>query len=119
MKSCADESCKKLLRMSSGIIKHFVKEIYGIESKIAMKPCDRDPVREETPESDTKENRQIQKPADTKVENAHPADSCIANQTIGSTEYEEIDGGNILEDPFVKKAGELFEPSRIIVKSKV
>lgn len=120
LRSCAEEPCKKLLRMSSGIIKHFVKEVYGLESKIAMKACDREP----SPQNDTLQKPQPQqedKPSETKreVENSHPADSCIANQTIGSTENKEIDGDNILEDPFVKKAGELFEPSRIIVKSKV
>ncbi len=122
MMSCATDPCKKLLRMSSGIIKHFVKEVYGLESKIAMEPCDHKPQQQSSNEGEKSTERE-QAPQqienEKEVENAHPADSCIANQTIGSTENKEIDGSNILEDPFVKKAGELFEPSRIIVKSKV
>jgi len=109
--SCAGENCKKLLRLSSGIIKHFVKESFTLETKIAMKPCD----REITEVQEPKQQQETPK----EVENENPADSCIANQTIGKSENKEIDGENILEDPFVKKAGELFEPSRIIVKSKI
>ncbi len=121
--SCAGEACKKLLRHSSGVIKHFVQDIYGIESKIAMQPCDRNISEdEESPEKPHKQQEREPSPDKTEkreIENPHPADSCIASQTIGDSEKSEIDGNNILEDPFVKKAGELFEPSRIIVKSKV
>jgi DNA polymerase-3 subunit gamma/tau len=110
--SCASENCKKLLRLSSGIIKHFVKESFTLDTKIAMKACDKTipepPQQEENSHEESKN-----------IENPHPADSCIANQTVGNSENAEIDGENILENPFVKKAGELFEPSRIIVKSKI
>ncbi len=109
--SCAGENCKKLLRLSSGIIKHFVKESFTLETRIAMKPCD----REITEPQEPKQQQETPK----EVENENPADSCIAAQTVGKSENKEIDGENILEDPFVKKAGELFEPSRIIVKSKI
>jgi hypothetical protein len=44
--------------------------------------------------------------------------SCVENQVIGQSS-KEIDKGDILEDPFVQKAKELFEPSKIVVKSKV
>lgn len=121
MMSCAEGDCKKLLRLSSGIIKHFVKDIYGLESKIAMQPCNKPAPQKSEPTPAEPES--LPEPSNTesekRIENGHPADSCIANQTIGSTEKEEVDGENILENPFVKKAGELFEPSRIIVKSKV
>ncbi len=122
--SCAAGDCKKLLRVSSGIIKHFVKEIYGLQTTIAMQPC---PQGEESlqPEttSEPRNSDEMQTTTttpETKIpENGEPAGSCIANQTIGSTAKDEKEGENILEDPFVKKAGELFEPSRIIVKSKI
>jgi DNA polymerase-3 subunit gamma/tau len=110
--SCASENCKKLLRLSSGIIKHFVKESFTLDTKIAMKACDKT-----IPEPSQKEEEPHEEPKN--IENPHPEDSCIANQTVGSSENREIDGENILENPFVKRAGELFEPSRIIVKSKI
>ncbi len=77
-----------------------------------MKACDKTTEAPKTPEPKSE-------PKPKEVENENPADSCIANQTIGKSENQEIDGENILENPFVKKAGELFEPSRIIVKSKI
>jgi DNA polymerase-3 subunit gamma/tau len=117
MMSCADENCKKLLRLSSGLIKHFVKEVYGLESKIAMQKCDKAIDQKAEPTQSTAATEE--KEEKEEIENPHPTDSCIANETIGNTEKSEIDGSNILEDPFVKTAGELFEPSRIIVKSKV
>ena len=104
--SCPNEECRKHLRLSSGIIKHFVKEIFGLETTISMKACD-------------KKVEDIKPKEDQPIENDTPTDSCIANQTIGDNNKNEISGDNILEDPFIKKAGELFEPSRIIVKSKI
>ena len=46
-----------------------------------------------------------------------PTDSCIANQVVNSTN--EIDANDILENEFVKQAQELFEPKKIIIKSKI
>ena len=34
-------------------------------------------------------------------------------------DIQEIDLENILDNPFVKKATELFEPKKIVIKSKV
>jgi len=45
--------------------------------------------------------------------------SCIENQVIGENQTKEIDQNDILDDPFVKRAGELFNPSKIIIKSKI
>ena len=111
--SCANDACKKHLRLSSGIIKHFVKEVFGFESTIAMKACNK-----EIAPSPVLKEKTIEVKKDPVEENT-PTDSCIANQTIGDNNTNEIDGENILENPFVKKAGELFEPSKIIVKSKI
>ena len=109
--SCAKEECKKLLRLSSGIIKHFVKESFSIDTKIAMRPCDKSDFNqnEKEPKEDEKDEKQ-----DHSI-----SDSCIAGQTMQQKNELEIDANDILKDPFVKTAGELFEPSRIIVKSKV
>ncbi len=113
--SCANEICRKHLRLSSGIIKHFVKEVFGLETTISMKACDKkEEIKEPLEKLPTQNNQEIK---DTQTDT--PTDSCIANQTIGDNNKNEINGDNILEDPFIKTAGELFEPSRIIVKSKI
>jgi hypothetical protein len=44
--------------------------------------------------------------------------SCIENQIVGNTPLK-TKSENILEDPFIERAKELFDPSRIVVKSKI
>ncbi len=100
--SCANQNCKNTLRHSSGIIRHFVQEIFGIETKIVMKPCQKQEL--------------IQPIEEVKF---NTPNSCIENQVIGENRTKEIDQNDILEDPFIKRAGELFEPSKIIIKSKI
>ncbi len=101
--SCAKDECKKTLRQNSGLIKHFVQECYTIDTKISMLPCD----KEELPETNAKEE-----PVSTEK-----SDSCISNEVVASDN--EIDKDDIMQNEFVKKAQELFEPSKIIVKSKI
>jgi DNA polymerase-3 subunit gamma/tau len=109
--SCAEEECKKTLRQSSGIIKHFVQECFGFEAKIAMKACDKP--KQEQKKNDIKE--EIKPPKQEPIK--ENPDSCISNHTVSSSN--EIDRDNIMENEFVKRAQELFEPQKIIVKSKV
>lgn len=121
MVSCADEACKQTLRHASGVIKHFVQEIFGLDTKIKMEPCDKSP--EEIEEAIQKRELEANSDSSAMIEDIEmreekpTSDSCITSQTMGETK--EIDPESILENPFVKKAGELFQPSRIVVKSKV
>ncbi len=96
LESSAKDECKDILRHSSGIIKHFIQELYGIETQIAMS---------------VKKNDEI-KPTVTQKEILH-------DNSKEETEKKENKPDDILNDPFIKKAQELFEPSRIIVKSKI
>ena len=114
--SCADDGCKKTLRQSSGIIKHFVQECFGFEAKISMIPCPEDkeiPISQ--PHANEDSSSMIEDVEFSKEE--EPTDSCIANQVVNSTN--EIDADDIMENEFVKKAQELFEPKKIIIKSKI
>ena len=95
--SLADGECKDSLRKSSPIIKHFVKEIFGIDTKLNV----------------TAKKKEL-KPH---KEEENTGSSCVANQVIGASK--EIDPDDILNNPFVQKAKELFDPKKIIVKSKV
>ncbi|HIP59465.1 MAG TPA: DNA polymerase III subunit gamma/tau [Campylobacterales bacterium] len=114
--SCAQQACKKTLRQSSGHIKHFVQECFGFEAKISMIPCPEDkeiPISQ--PHANEESSSMIEDVEFQKEE--QPTDSCIANQVVSSTN--EIDANDILENEFVKKAQELFEPKKIIIKSKI
>jgi len=116
--SCANENCKQTLRRSSGIIKHFVQECFGIETKISMLPCQKEPEppKEEDPIKANEDSSSMVEDVEFKEEEKN-SDSCIANQVVSSTN--EIDSNDILEHDFVKKAQELFDPKKIIIKSKV
>ncbi len=106
--SSADGECKELLRQSSGIIKHFTQEIFGLETKISMVP------------SEKKNFKNLEESSKNSNSNSKEHDndsSCISNQVVSSKN--EIDRDNLLDHLFIKKAKELFEPSKIIVKSKV
>jgi DNA polymerase-3 subunit gamma/tau len=119
--SCADENCKKTLRHNSGIIKHFVQECFGFEAKISMIPAPKNkekPISNQ-PHANEDTSSMIEEVEFQKKEEPteSPTDSCISNQVVNSTN--EIDSDDIMDNEFVKKAQELFEPKKIIVKSKV
>jgi len=108
--SSAQEECRELLRKSSSIIKYFVKECFGIETKISIKQLEK--------KNNTIEDKEDKKITEQKSdEQEDGSSSCVANTVIGDTK--ELDPNNILENDFVKKATELFDPKKIIVKSKV
>ncbi|NPA73184.1 MAG: DNA polymerase III subunit gamma/tau [Epsilonproteobacteria bacterium] len=114
LESCTEDKCKKTLRLASGVIKHLVKDIYGIETKISMKPCSKDISKErnDTPKKDEDDKK--------KPENEEPKDenpSCIASHLDNPDNNSKEE--NILDDPFIKKATELFNPARITVRRKV
>lgn len=117
--SCAHDECKKMLRQSSGIIKHFVQECFGFEAKIAMQACDKTdiPPKKEDKIPVNESTGSMIEAVEFDESQKKNSDSCIANQVASSTN--EINSDDIMEHNFVKKAQELFEPTKIIVKSKV
>ena len=105
LESCADDACKKTLRVASGVIKHFVKEIYGINCTISMQPC-----------SKKNDKLSIETKQPTPQEEEIPS-SCVASHL--ENKDNETKEENILNDPFIKKATELFTPKKITVRRKI
>ena len=120
LSSSASGSCTDTLRHSSGVIRHFIHELFGLETKLIMIKAQ--PKEEPAPVHANEESGSMIEDIEFNTTTESPEESmtnsCIEKQVVGE-ESKEIDRGNILEDPFIKKAGELFEPSKIIVKSKV
>ncbi len=105
LESCTKEDCKKILRLASGVIKHLVKEIYGFEAKISMKPCTKQQeIQKEIKKSQSIEQKEI-------------TSSCVASHLDNPESDSKKE--SILDDPFVKKAQELFSPTKITIKRKV
>ncbi len=120
LNSSASGECTDTLRHSSGVIRHFIHELFGLETKLQMVKIQ---AKEQSSPTHANEHsssmiEDVEFTNNEKEPENCTTNSCIEKQVVGE-ESKEIDRGNILEDPFVKKAGELFEPSKIIVKSKV
>ena len=89
--------CKERLKHAYPIIKYFVQEIFGINTKIqkvdAPKKCD--------------------EPSSMIEEAEFGASSCI------QAGFEAVESEDILKSPMVQKAKELFKAKKVIVKAKV
>ena len=96
------DECKEKLRISYPTIKHLVQEIFGIETKI--KKIDL-PKKESADE------------CTSMVEEAEFGGSCIAKEA--GLAAKEIDADDILHDPMVQKAKELFKAKKVVIKPKV
>ncbi len=114
MESHANESCKKILRHASSIIKHFVQDIFGIDTTIKMKKGEAPPAPKEEKSEIHKEEKQPVQESNKEGENCG---SCVAEHL--TKDKSEIDANEILNNPFVKKATELFEPRKIQIHPKI
>ncbi|BCD62738.1 DNA polymerase III subunit gamma/tau [Nitratiruptor sp. YY08-26] len=94
-------ACKEKLKLSYPTIRHFVQEIFGVETKIQ---------KVEPPKED-------ESSCSSMVEEAEFGSSCI--QKEAGLAAKEIEAQDILNDPLVQKAKELFKAKRVVVKPKV
>ena len=135
--SCAGDECKEKLRHGWGVINHFVKDIFGFETKIKNMSCSRE-VKEEppskpiehvavtptyTPSSQEMDAQPIEEPA-SMIEDEIMDGSCVSgcgNEDVSTLDEasKEIDASTIMDEPMIKKAQEMFEATKITVQSKV
>ena len=101
--------CKNLLKNAYGIIRHFVQDTFGIETKIKKV----DPVEEEIKEAELHANEECS----SMIEKVEGGNSCISN-ALGLS-GKEMEAKDILNEPMVQKAKELFNAKRVIIKPKV
>ncbi|MDX1809446.1 MAG: DNA polymerase III subunit gamma/tau [Sulfurospirillaceae bacterium] len=125
LSSNASEDCKKMLRHATSIIKHFVQNVYGINTTIKMV--------QGTPKEDlSEEQHEPQEQFESSQEQTLPpkedenntlnnqednSGSCVAGHVMSGKE--EIDAKEILNNPFIKKATELFDPKKIEIHPKI
>jgi len=142
--SCAKDECKEKLRHGWGVINHFVKDIFGFDTKIKNLTCSK---KEEKPllKDDTLEKRAdshpqthaqtppptsqemdaqpIQEPA-SMIEDEIMDISCVSgcrgeDASNLDEASKEIDSTTIMDEPMIKKAQEMFEATKITIQSKV
>jgi len=132
---------KKLLIRYWGVIRIFVQEIFGIETRIVNIATEA-PNPPETPEEDKKkvtpEPESVPEPAAESrtpppddecdlPDNAHTSgtmeavempDDCPAPETGSAEASREKDPSTLLEEPMIKEAISLFDPKRVRIKRK-
>ncbi|HIP14629.1 MAG TPA: DNA polymerase III subunit gamma/tau [Sulfurimonas autotrophica] len=131
-KSNAEGKNRGLLKNNFGVVRHLVQEVFGIGTKISLLKSDNPPkqkVEEPTPIKSEPTEEKIQSEnqdgngatdtsgmvEDVDVNNA----SCVTGNCSAEEPSKEIDVKDILNDPMVKKAQELFAAKKIIIRSKI
>ena len=128
--SCAQDADKELLKHSYAIIRQFVREVYGLETQIKSQGCTKvspdeplrtivtPPIALPTDTFTITESQEITtQPSSMVEENEISVGSCVSDCNEVSTK--EFDGSDILKEPMIAKAAELFEAVKITVQSKV
>ena len=144
--SCVDDHCRAQLRHGYSVVKQFVREIFGFETVIKNQQCTREP-EESTPEEEDRPAYMDETPSQPQGfvqqpqtyqaqpqpysnDDAQPASmteeietgsgSCVTGNCSGDDMAAvELNGPDILEEPMVLKAKELFEATKITIQNKV
>ena len=132
--SCANEECKKTLKHGYSAIKQIVREVFGFETKIKGIQCTK--VTQEIPivehiqeyqvpnviESNTIEPNIMNEPQSiSMIEDIEigGSASCVTNCSEEPNPVKEINGDDILKEPIVQRATELFEATKRTVQQKI
>ena len=119
--SCANDEEKKALTHGYAAIKQLVREIYGFNTKIKSMACSkvRETIQEKQIQAPSKEEI-TQEPA-SMIEEAEigGSGSCVTGCAGDTSPAKEMDGEDILNDPIVQKATELFEATKRTVQLKI
>jgi len=108
-KSTAHDEDRKRLITHWGLIKYFVKDIFGIETKIVNIPMERK--KEKTIDA-IQEMLDSASMNDSNPEDRERESICIAHQA------EEREPNSILEEPMVKDVIERFDPTKVRIINK-
>jgi len=123
--SCADKSCKTQLRHGYGVIKQFVRELFGFDTRITAQSCSEtsqespEETLENTPEETAQKPETSPQSASMTEEIETGSGSCVTGCNTNDESSKELDGSTILDEPMIQKAAELFEATKITVQSKI
>jgi DNA polymerase-3 subunit gamma/tau len=113
--SCANDECKKILTHGYGVIKQLVREVFGFETKIKHEACSKTPKEESIMQSEAVEDEPASMIEEVEIGGSA---SCVTNCQSNDSSRE-INGADILEEPMVQKATELFEATKRTVQLKI
>ena len=122
--SCVTDEEKKALTHGYAAIKQLVREIYGFNTKIKSMACTKPQEAKKKeplePKPQAIQEQVVQEPA-SMIEEAEigGSGSCVTGCSNNESLPQEIDGADILEDPIVQRATELFEATKRTVQLKI
>ena len=128
--SCADDVCKNSLKHGYGVIKQFVREIYGFTTKIKNMPCSKEEKKNDLEVQAAKQEEQkphVQQPSMDEIQSTSMIEdaeiggsqSCIASCSQSDESTKEINSADIKDEPMVQKAIEMFEATKVTIQSKI
>ncbi len=128
--SHAEGANKELLKHHFGIVRHFVQEIFGVGTKIELVKSDNPPPKPPPREKETnKPSPEKKEPLPDANAATHTASmiedvdcnnaGCVTGHCSEPEPSKELDKTEILNDPMVQKAKELFGAKKIIIRDKV
>ncbi len=109
--STAEEEEKKMLIKHWGVINMFVKELFGVDTKIkniAKKKAQTNNRIKQTTHSDAD--------SASMIEDVELKSSCIAPEAGDTEAAKEKDPSTLLQEPMVKEAIALFDPKKVRIK---
>ena len=110
--SSVDDEQRKRLIDAWGIVKMFVQEIFGVDTKIE------NIAKKKVAKPAHKQNNEEGRQDLSSAQEQHPAGSCVAPAGGESEASKEKDPSAILDEPMVKSALEMLDPHRVTVKRK-
>ncbi|WP_300369126.1 DNA polymerase III subunit gamma/tau [Hydrogenimonas sp.] len=131
--SHAEGENKTLLKTHFGIVRHFVQDIFGVGTKISLvKSENPPPPKSEAPKEEHEpaaESPSTTEPPSDANASTHTgsmiedidcnSSGCITGNCTEPEGSKEYDAKDILNDPMVKRAQELFGAKKIVIRSKV
>ena len=125
--SCANDKAKKALTHGYSAIKQLVREVYGFSTKIKSIPCSRAVEEEEVEEKKNLDIIKIEQPtmpepqSTSMIEDAEigGSGSCVSSCAGEAEPPKEINGADILNEPIVQRATELFEATKRTIQLKI
>jgi len=114
--SSAQGESKNMLKHGYPIIRQFVQEIFGVDTKIQMSQTEQKKKVIETSHANEDTSSMIEEVEFAPEEGAN-TESCVAGHITADKKEAEVK--EILNDPFVKKVQEMFEPKEIKIYPKI
>ncbi len=117
--STAQGESGTILKHNSAIIRHFVQDTFGFETKINIikKELEVSTTQPLTPSFEEEAPQSASTIENLEFEEKPQSESCATGDLLAN--QKEFDATEILNTPFIQRATELFEPKKIQIQQKI